>query len=418
MKRRIFWSVLIAALPGCGIALGAYLGLPDLALLALGAVLLAAAVVFASAVSRAIVRPLQDLDLENPESVGNYPELSPLAGRLTRQRQLIEQQMVDLRQGQQELRAITDNMAEGVALVDGALNIISCNSSAANLLEEGGRLSPPYHPAAKRALAGERCEEIIPDSGRVYQVMANPVAPGGGVAGAVLVSLDITEKAQREAMRHDFSSNVSHELKTPLTSIYGISELMVNGMVKPEDMAGFAKSIHDESGRLITLINDIIKLSQLDDNSFDMERHDVDLRDIAKSVIDRLAPQAKERGITVSLTGSGAVVYGIPSIIDEMVFNICDNAIKYNVEGGHVRVSVAVLAGRQVISVADTGIGIPPEHIDRVFERFYRVDKSHSKSIGGTGLGLSIVKHGAAFHNAEVTINSRVGRGTTVTITF
>lgn len=419
MIKRIFWSILSAALAGLALAVAAALGLERGAVLVTAAALLVLAVIFASVVSRRIVKPLRELDIKDPDGASYYRELSPLVGRLTRQRQLIDQQTADLRRGQEELQAITDNMAEGFALVDENMELLSFNSSAERLMEAGTRkLSPVFQETAGRALHGEHSEQTATLSGRVFQVLANPVETGGRVTGAVLVSLDITEKAEREAMRHDFSSNVSHELKTPLTSIYGISELMVNGMVKPEDISAFAKSIHDESGRLITLISDIIRLSQLDDGCVDMERSDVDLSETAKSVAARLGPQAAERGITVSVTGAPVTVFGIPSIIDEMIYNICDNAIKYNVEGGSVRVSTASIGGHGVVSVADTGIGIPPEHIDRVFERFYRVDKSHSKSIGGTGLGLSIVKHGAALHGADVSIKSRTGHGTTVTVTF
>ena len=419
MKKRIIWSILLTAAAGFGIGLAAYLGADRTLILILSIGLMLAAILLAGAVAAYILRPLSGLDLEKPGEARRYRELEPLLSRLTRQGQLIDLQMDDLRRSQEEFRAITDNMAEGFLLIDTNMNLLSYNASAQRMMgDEGLTASGPVREAAEKALTGLHNEATLTVDGRVYQILANPVGAGDRVAGAVLVSLDITEKAQREAMRRDFSSNVSHELKTPLTSIYGISELMVNGMVKPEDVTSFAKSIHDESGRLITLINDIIKLSELDDYSFDMERADTDIHALAGDVIRRLSPVAAERGVTMTLRGSPAMVHGIPSILDEMIYNLCDNAVKYNVENGSVTVSAAVIGGRPVLSVADTGIGIPPEHIDRVFERFYRVDKSHSKEIGGTGLGLSIVKHGAAYHNAEVSVKSRVGHGTVVTITF
>ena len=236
--------------------------------------------------------------------------------------------------------------------------------------------------------------------GRIYQLFANPVAVGGTVSGAVLLILDVTEREQRDAMRREFTSNVSHELKTPLTSIYGISEIMMNGIVKPQDMEGFAKNIHDESGRLITLIEDILRLSQLDEGTQESQQEDTDLYNIAQEVVGRLLRVAEKCGVVLTISGESAPMRGIPSILSEMVYNLCDNGIKYNKAGGMVQVDVSHRDGHVVLTVQDTGIGIPPEHQDRVFERFYRVDKSHSKAIGGTGLGLSIVKHGAAYHGA------------------
>ena len=418
MINRIFWSIIIMAGLGLGLAVAAFLGVSMGTFIALALIYAAAAAVFASFAARKIVRPLRDLETGRGAG-GGYREISPLMDKLTRQSQLIDLQMSDLRRSQEEFRAITDNMAEGFALVDTELKLLSYNASARKLMnDEDSESLQVLERAARAALKGQHSEQEVEKDGRVYQVLANPVEAEGKITGAVIVSLDITEKARREAMRHDFSSNVSHELRTPLTSIYGISELMVNGMVKPEDVTAFAKNIHDESGRLITLINDIIKLSQLDEGVYEPERADVDLYETARSVVERLRPVGAARGIEFALNGVPAVVNGLPSVIDEMVYNLCDNAVKYNVENGRVLVNVFLHKGCPALSVSDTGIGIPKEHQDRVFERFYRVDKSHSKEIGGTGLGLSIVKHGAAVHGADVSIKSAPDRGTVVTVTF
>ena len=418
MRKKITWAVLIVAALGAALAVGTYFGME----LWLFAVLLCAfavfAAVFADVSARNIVKPLRDFDPERKTGQG-YKEIEPIMDRLTRQSQLIDLQMADLKRSQEEFRAITDSMAEGFVLVDTDMKLVSYNPSARKLMGDGGvESSGLFRDAAQQALEGRHTERTAELDGHVYQILASPVEDGGRITGAVIVTLDITEKAHREAMRHDFSSNVSHELRTPLTSIYGISELMMNDIVKPEDMKGFAANIHDESGRLIALINDIIKLTQLDEGVYELERAEVDLYAVARSVVERLKPVASLRGIEFAVTGTSTKVHGIPSVLDEMVYNLADNAMKYNVENGRVLISVATLAGRPVISVSDTGIGIPREHIDRVFERFYRVDKSHSKKIGGTGLGLSIVKHGAAVHGADVDLKSKPGRGTVITITF
>lgn len=418
MTKKITWAVLTVAVLGLALAVGAYFGMARGLFIALACIFAVFSAAFAGLAARSIVKPLKDFDPERKTGQG-YKEIAPIMDRLTRQSQLIDLQMADLKRSQEEFRAITDSMAEGFALVDTDMKLVSYNPSARKLMGDGGvESSGLFRNAAEQALSGKHTERTAELDGRVYQILASPVEDAGRVTGAVIVTLDITEKARREAMRHDFSSNVSHELRTPLTSIYGISELMMNDMVKPEDMKSFATNIHDESGRLIALINDIINLTQLDDGVYELERAEVDLHAVAKSVAERLKPVGGLRGIEFAVTGVAATVHGIPSVIDEMVYNLCDNAMKYNVENGRVLISTATLAGRPVISVSDTGIGIPREHIDRVFERFYRVDKSHSKAIGGTGLGLSIVKHGAAVHNASVDLKSRPGRGTVVTITF
>lgn len=380
------------------------------------------------ALSRKIVQPIHDIDIENPDIHADYAELSPLLHRINRQNKLIQRQMNDLRSRQEEFLTITENMSEGLILIDDKTEVLSYNSSAKAQLDAGDitygksvlevNSSRAFVGAVRGALAGERSAPILESGGRIYQLFASPVAVENKVSGAVLLILDVTEREQRDAMRREFTSNVSHELKTPLTSIYGISEIMMNGIVKPQDMEGFAKNIHDESGRLITLIDDILRLSQLDESTPENEQKDTDLFSIAEEVIGRLGRVAEKNGVSLVLSGASAPMRGIPSILSEMIYNLCDNGIKYNRSGGKVQVDVSQDAGRAVLTVQDTGIGIPQEHQDRVFERFYRVDKSHSKAIGGTGLGLSIVKHGAAYHGAQVSLSSREGEGTTVQIRF
>ncbi len=390
--------------------------------------LLLLSIALSIALSRKIVRPIHNIDIENPDIHADYAELSPLLQRINRQNKLIQRQMNDLRSRQKEFLTITENMSEGLILIDNKTEVLSYNSSAKAQLDAGDitygksvleiSSDKEFAGAVHSALAGERSAPVLESGGRIYQLFANPVAVGGTVSGAVLLILDVTEREQRDAMRREFTSNVSHELKTPLTSIYGISEIMMNGIVKPQDMEGFAKNIHDESGRLITLIEDILRLSQLDEGTQESQQEDTDLYNIAQEVVGRLLRVAEKCGVVLTISGESAPMRGIPSILSEMVYNLCDNGIKYNKAGGMVQVDVSHRDGHVVLTVQDTGIGIPPEHQDRVFERFYRVDKSHSKAIGGTGLGLSIVKHGAAYHGAQVSLFSKEGEGTTVQIRF
>ena len=269
------------------------------------------------------------------------------------------------------------------------------------------------------ALSGKRSQQMLHLNGRYCQLLANPVLADGKPAGAVLVLLDVTEQEQRDELRREFTANVSHELKTPLTSISGIAEIMQSGMVKPEDIQSFAGDIYQEAQRLIALVEDIIRLSRLDEGAESLEREPVNLLSIAQDVARRLDSAAQKDGVTLKVMGLSVEVRGIPSVLDEMVYNLCDNAIKYNHPGGTVNVTVAPTDdGSAEVTVEDTGIGIPVEDQSRVFERFYRVDKSHSKEIGGTGLGLSIVKHGASLHGAQIHMDSQVGRGTSVQLLF
>jgi len=410
------------------ITLGAVILRMLIPLLAALFVVIVVSALLAHSLTKKIIKPLNELDFKSTVVKENYPEITPLLREISRQNNLIKMQMEDLKRRQEEFLTLTHNMSEGLILIDSKAEVLSYNKSALRLLSVNNtdlgdsvlsfNKSEEFATAVSTVLEGEKNRPLITVNGRTCQIFANPVKVEDRVSGAVLLILDVTEKEQRDAMRREFTSNVSHELKTPLTSIYGISDMMMSGIVRAEDMEKFAKDIHSESGRLITLVNDIIKLSQLDEKALCLEWEDVDLYLFAGEVIHRLEHVAGERNITLSLTGESAMIKGIPSIISEMIYNLCDNGIKYNREGGSVEVSVFQMNGRPAISVRDTGIGIPKEHIDRVFERFYRVDKSHSKQIGGTGLGLSIVKHGALVHDARVKIDSRVDEGTTVTIVF
>ena len=384
-------------------------------------------VFLAVALSKKIVRPLNDMDLENPDVDESYPEISPLLRKISRQNMLINRQMKALKKNEEEFMTITSNMSEGLVIIDKNTEILSFNSGALKLLgkdkaELGESIftlnrSEGFRNAVDEALKGNHGEGSLEIDGRICQVLANPVFDVD-VRGAVVLIMDVTEKEQREALRREFTSNVSHELKTPLTSIYGISEIMMNGIVKPEDMGRFAENIHNESGRLINLVSDIIRLSQLDELSDEIEKVPVDIYASAKSVAERLKSLAEKNEVTIDVSGEKTIINGVNSMIDEIIYNLCENAVKYNKTGGKVSIFTGIENGKKTIKVSDTGIGIPKEDFNRIFERFYRVDKSHSRKIGGTGLGLSIVKHGAAYNGARVEVESREGVGTTFRVIF
>ena len=385
--------------------------------------------VLASRLSKGLIKPILSLDLEHPEDCETYDELTPLLSRLKRQNDTIQQQMNLLKQRQTEFAALTDNMSEGFLLLDRQGHVLSHNSGALRLLgveEPEGEVNvlvlnreEPFRQAVDEALSGKRSQQMLHLNGRYCKLLANPVLADGKPAGAVLVLLDVTEQEQRDELRREFTANVSHELKTPLTSISGIAEIMQSGMVKPEDIQSFAGDIYQEAQRLIALVEDIIRLSRLDEGAESLERESVNLLSVAQDVARRLDSAAQKAGVTLKVMGLSVEVRGIPSVLDEMVYNLCDNAIKYNHPGGTVNVTVAPADdGSAEVTVEDTGIGIPLEDQSRVFERFYRVDKSHSKEIGGTGLGLSIVKHGASLHGAQIHMDSQVGRGTSVQLLF
>ena len=410
--QRSVWVLLVSVLQPVAVVI--------LLALILGAVL-------AHQVSARIVAPINSLDLEHPEQNQVYEEVSPLLSSIARLRRTIDRQLADARQKQQEFRLITEHMSEGLLVIDGQTNLLSCNGAALALLH--GETSPEpvsvlalnrseaFRTAVRESLEGRHWEGQLEVGGRTLQLMANPVRQGEEVTGAVLLVVDITERAQREALRREFSANVSHELKTPLTSISGFAELLKSGVVAKEDVRDFASSIYDEAQRLIRLVEDIIRLSALDETDLPGEMAPVDLYQLAQQQVRRLETEAEKRQVEVSVLGGSAVVTGNASVLGEMIYNLCDNAIKYNHPGGTV--DVVVMTGEETkLLVRDTGIGIPLESQNRVFERFYRVDKSHSKDVGGTGLGLSIVKHGAQLHNAKLTLESTEGKGTTITVRF
>ncbi len=347
--------------------------------------------------------------------------------RLRVQSHEIHQQMEQLRRRQEEFSAITENMSEGFLVLDIRTRVLSNNSAALRLLETNYAPVPGETSAfvLSREEGFRRCvEEAL--AGRAVsgwyrenlcrQIIASPVMQDGHLGGAVLVILDVTEREQRESLRREFTANVSHELKTPLTAISGTAEILENGTVKPEDVAHFAGNIHREAGRLIELVNDIIKLSRLDEGGAGGPWEQMDLYGMAENVLNQVRPAAEKRKLKLALKGGPAMAGGVPQILEEILYNLCDNAVAYNREGGSVTVTVEDTGEGARLTVEDTGVGIPAEARDRVFERFYRVDKSHSR--GGTGLGLSIVKHGAAYLGASVSLRSEVGKGSTFVLTF
>lgn len=397
----------------------------------LAAVIFGATMVLAEFQTRKIVEPINQIDLDDPQYEQVYDELSPLVRRLVKQKETIRQQMDTLREKQEEFTAITENMREGFIIVDSRADVISYNSSALRILgvelsaEQGENVnvlsfnrSGSFRQVVDQALEGERSEQNLELNGRFYQIIANPVEESGKRNGAVVVILDVTEQQGREELRREFTANVSHELKTPLTSISGYAEIMKDGLVQPADMQRFSEKIYQEAQRLITLVGDIIKLSQLDEGNVGLSRSAVDLREVVSDVLSRLRDNARKNQIDLVIKGGHAIVQGTPQILDEMIFNLCDNAIKYNKQGGWVMITVASENGSPTLTVEDNGIGIAESDQERIFERFYRVDKSHSKQIGGTGLGLSIVKHGAIYHKAKVEMESTLGKGTRIRLIF
>lgn len=380
----------------------------------------------AAIVARVVVKPINSIDLKNPDIGESYSEIAPLLHRISEQNHEIDQQIAELTRSRKEFSLITENMSEGFIIIDSRTEVLSYNTAALKILGSDFtgssrsvlvlNRSEAFRSAVEDALAGKRSETDLTLSEKIYQVIATPAFTGSSVTGAVMIILDITEKEAREELRREFTSNVSHELKTPLTTIYGISDMLVGGIVKPEDIPGFAKNIRDEAGRMITLIQDILKLSQLDENTFSDQRERVDLYELAQSAAERLRPQADEKHVTISVTGERSEFTGIATVLEEMIYNLLDNAVKYNKQGGRADIDVRSSGDDIVVTVSDTGIGVPADSIDRIFERFYRADKSHSRKIGGTGLGLSIVKHGVSLHGGSITVKSSEGSGTTFTM--
>lgn len=382
----------------------------------------------ASRLSKKIVKPLNELNLDKPLDNNGYDELSPLLRRIDTQQKEISRQSEELKQRQNELEVMTSAMSEGIILLNNRGTVLSINKAAAKLFgtdcfcigEDIVSINRSLELAQllNKAKNGEHSERVVELGCGQYQMMASPVISNNIVSGIVLLILDVTEKEKAEQLRREFTANVSHELKTPLHTISGSAELLVNGMVKSEDIPIFLKRIYSEAQRMIQLVEDIIRLSHLDEGAEDMKWDMVDLYAVAEETINSLADEAENNGIKFELYGATVLINGIRQLLQEITYNLCDNAIKYNRKGGLVSVEIKNENEFAILTITDTGIGIPAEHQERIFERFYRVDKSHSKEIGGTGLGLSIVKHAAKLHNAEIELHSIVNKGTEITIKF
>ena len=379
----------------------------------------------AGRLSRRIVEPLNSLDLEHPLDSDAYEELSPLLNRINRQNRQITEQVKQLRRRTDEFEQITASMGEGLVLLDNGGRVLSLNPAARRLFAADESCvgqdfltvdrSHEMSEAIRRAMEQGHSEIRSRRGDKTYQFDITRIDSQGDVLGAVILAFDITERESGERLRREFTANVSHELKTPLQGIIGSAELIENGMVKPEDMPRFIGHIRGEAQRMVALIGDIIRLSQLDEGE-EMPREDVDLLEVARRAAEQLDTTAQARKIAVTVDGQPTAVNGVRQLLYEVIYNLCDNAIKYNVDGGSVRMTVSGDGANACVTVADTGIGIPLEQQARVFERFYRVDKSHSKASGGTGLGLSIVKHAVQYHGGSISLNSRPGEGTTVRV--
>ena len=390
-------------------------------------VLLVLSSLLASRLAKRIVEPLNALDLEHPLENDAYEELSPLLRRIDRQRRQIDAQLAELRQKTDEFTQITTGMNEGLVLLDEKGAVLNINPAAQTLFGVTGACvgqdfltvdrEHSMSLALRTAMTDGHSEVRAERGGREYQFDLSRIESDGKVVGAVLLAFDMTAQTFAERSRREFTANVSHELKTPLQGIIGSAELLENGMVKPEDMPRFVGHIRAEAQRLVTLIGDIIRLSELDEGG-ELPTETVDLLPLAQEAAENLRAAAEAKGVTVTVSGENAPVTGVRRLLHEIVYNLCDNAIKYNADGGSVDVRVGAEGGSACLTVCDTGIGIPPEHQSRIFERFYRVDKSHSKASGGTGLGLSIVKHAVAYHHGTIALKSEVGKGTEITVRF
>lgn len=429
MQQKVFWHMIFLAgicTSACYASMliitggvGWATGLAAVAVIMLIGVLVAK-IVSASIVSKAI---------SSANRREGYNELSPLFKKIEEQRSTIKSAETNLQERNMSFRLIVESMHEGVILLDNKGIVVSENSSAAKLMgHDADELigkhiylcssAPAFQAAVDAALGGKGSDELLEISGSAIELAASPVFVDGVARGAVMLLFDVTERIAAEQMRREFSANVSHELKTPLTSISGYAEIIKDGLVKDEDVPRFAGKVYSEAQRLIALIEDIIKLSRLDEGREEIKSDDVSLLDTAREVSERLGEKAEDCGVSIIVSGDNTTVRGNPQLIEEMLYNLCDNAVKYNRRGGTVEMTVSEFPKNVLFEIKDTGIGIPKEHQSRVFERFYRVDKSHSRDTGGTGLGLSIVKHAAAFHNAEIDLESSSEKGTYISIKF
>ena len=384
--------------------------------------------IMASAISKRIVKPINELDLESPKENQIYEELSPLLSKIHRQNREIQNQLELAKQQQEEFSLITENMQEGLIVIDKYTMILSANSSAWNLFHmdrvcQGESVycldrEEEFRHAIEQVLSGEHTELVLKLNGSDIQLIANPVIRDKKTEGAVVLLVNVTEKLERESLRREFSANVSHELKTPLTSISGFAEIMQGGLVKNEDIPKFAGRIYKESQRLLQLVEDVIQISQLDEEKTSYVWEPVDVYQVCKNAFESLKEKAKRLNVHLYICGERMKMEAVRTLLEEAIYNVCDNAIKYNRNDGSVSVFLTQTAQDIQIVVKDTGVGIPKEDQDRVFERFYRVDKSHSKEIGGTGLGLSIVKHAVGALKGSVILRSEEGNGTEITLRF
>lgn len=390
-------------------------------------------VVLASRITDRIVQPINEIDIVHPENNRVYDELRPLLVRMTDQNRKLDAYMRQMAAARNEFVAITDNMTEGLIVMNRRSEILSVNAAAVRIFATDSDQLPSMALEGKNvrllsraeelsfvvegALGGASVSEVMPLAGRFYRLIGNPVHSEGDVTGAVLLVMDITDVYQAEQSRREFTANVSHELKTPITAVMGYAEIMKNGLVPEERVAEFSGRIYDEAARLKQLVEDIIHLSRLDEERV-LEHVSVDLLALAQTAQSHLERQAEAKHVRMTVSGQSVCVFGVREMLDEMLVNLMDNAIKYNREGGSVTVEVGEREGHAFLCVADTGIGIDPQYHDRIFERFFRVDKSRSRQVGGTGLGLSIVKHVAAYHHARIDVNSAPGRGTEIRVTF
>lgn len=383
--------------------------------------------IFASGIAKKIVQPVNNLDLDHPEENQAYEEVAPLLSKIHKQNRQIKEQLDNARQQQAEFTIIAENMQEGLLVIDKYTMILSGNSSVWKIFQTKERFgesiyaldrSEDFRKVVENVLEGRHGDTVLKTKAGYIRLIANPVIRDEETVGAVLLFVNVTEQMERENLRREFSANVSHELKTPLTSISGFAEIIQDGFVKEEDIKVFAGRIYKEAQRLIQLVEDVIKISQLDEGEIPLEWQSEDLYSISRDVLGNLKDIAQKRQVQLYIEGERTILRTVRTILEEALYNLCDNAIKYNVSGGMVQILLSEDADYVKLTVKDTGIGIPREDQDRVFERFYRVDKSHSKEIGGTGLGLSIVKHGVMFLGGTLDIFSEEGKGTEISMIF
>ncbi len=392
--------------------------------------LLIVATIVSSNVAKRIVEPINSIDVDNLEDNEVYEEIAPLISKISKQSRQLQRQIKEAKYKQLEFTTIMENMTEGILIIDTKYEVLSYNKAVAKLFAIDGVLDErsvfsfikekKFKKMVKKTIQGKQKEKIMSIGDKSYMVISNPVYENIRIVGAVIIVIDVTEKVERENYRREFTANVSHELKTPLTSISGFAEIMKSGMVRPEDVPGMADSIYEEAARLITLVNDIIKLSALEDEDISYESEDINLCQLVSEISNRLRNviDKKEIDFVMDAKKDDIVLNAPKQIVSEMIYNLCDNAIKYNKQGGKVVVKLSDDDKKIYINVEDTGIGIEPEHHERIFERFYRVDKSHSKEVGGTGLGLSIVKHDVSYLGGNISIDSKIGEGTSIKVTI